>query len=87
MSQFWKGPARNDPQYKRARRFVLARDQYRCQIRGPRCQGRATQAHHIDGVTAANLCDVTRMQAACGPCNAHVGRPKSDPAPRVNAWW
>lgn len=86
-SSFWKGPARNDPAYKRARRFVLERDGWRCQVRGPKCTHRATQAHHLDGVTAINLCNVRRMVASCGPCNASLGRPKGDPAPSTNAWW
>lgn len=86
MSKFWRGPARNDPTYKRARAFVLQRARWRCEIRGPRCKGTATQAHHMDGVTALNLYDVKRMQASCGPCNAQIGRPKHDPPPRRAAW-
>jgi 5-methylcytosine-specific restriction endonuclease McrA len=87
VSTFWKGPARNDMRYKRVRKAVLERDGWRCQIQRKGCLGQATQAHHVDGVSAGNLHDSTRMVAACQPCNASVGRPAGDPPLVVRAWW
>lgn len=87
MSQFWR-QHRNDRTYSKVTRpFVLRRDGYRCQVRGPRCTGRATQVHHLDGVTVANLNDVTRCVASCKQCNLEAGRPAGNPAPIRRTRW
>jgi 5-methylcytosine-specific restriction protein A len=49
------------------RAYVLHRDDWRCQIRGPRCAGRASDVDHIErGDNHA----VKNLQAACRPCHA-----------------
>lgn len=49
---------------------VLVRDEYRCQIEGLKCKGRATCADHIippdEGGAAF---DPANARAACQPCN------------------
>jgi 5-methylcytosine-specific restriction protein A len=65
----WAGStrrARLPANWPAIRSAVLERDGWRCQIRGPRCTGRATDADHIepgDDHRMANL------RAACGPCH------------------
>lgn len=58
------------PQWRRVRLQVLDRDGRRCQIRGPRCRGAATEVDHI--VPAADggpLFDPANLRAACDWCN------------------
>jgi len=38
-----------DAAWRRTRLLVLQRDGYRCQIRGPKCTGRATHVDHVLG--------------------------------------
>lgn len=66
------------PQYagawQQVRRIVLARDGYRCQIQGPRCTGRATEADHIVALALGGArLDPANLRAACKPCNASEG--------------
>ncbi|WP_143320106.1 HNH endonuclease [Cellulomonas iranensis] len=57
-------------EHKAWRREVLRAAKYQCQIRGPRCQGRAREADHIQNVAAGGaLYDVANGQAACVPCH------------------
>jgi 5-methylcytosine-specific restriction endonuclease McrA len=95
-SDFWsRSENKNNREYKRFRKLILNRDGYRCQIRGPRCLGRATQVDHIVPVNRANLCDPSNCRAACATCNASKAgadrayrqRGVTDPAPRVVPWW
>lgn len=52
------------------RRAVLERDHWRCQIRGPKCLGKATQADHIVNVKRGGAeYDLTNGQAVCAPCH------------------
>lgn len=52
------------PGSQKKRRWVLARDGYRCRIRsGPWCRGRATTVHHGD------TDDVREWLSACLPCH------------------
>ncbi|HET6907836.1 MAG TPA: HNH endonuclease signature motif containing protein [Mycobacteriales bacterium] len=48
------------------RKQVLARDAHRCQIRGPRCVGTATEADHRRHGDDHSL---TNLQAACSQCH------------------
>lgn len=66
---------------------VLARDQYRCQIRRPGCTGQATQVHHTVG-RAVSGDDPAYLVAACRHCNLAVGEPKrTSPDPkRISEW-
>lgn len=87
MSEFWR-QHRNDAVYRKVTRpFVLRRDRYHCQVKGPRCAGRATQVHHINGVSLASLNDVDQCVASCKPCNLQEGRPAADPAPTRRTRW
>lgn len=67
-------PRYGTPQWKRTRTLVLARDDHRCQIRGPRCRGYATEADHIEAVIDGGaFWQLTNLRAACRPCNAGRG--------------
>jgi 5-methylcytosine-specific restriction enzyme A len=56
--------------WKRVRLEVLARDHYECQIRGPRCQGRATLVDHIIPVARGGAWyDQANLRASCRSCN------------------
>lgn len=65
------GPSRTSTTEHRAwRKAVLARARGACQIRGPRCTGRATEADHITPVArggAEHALD--NGQAACTTCH------------------
>jgi len=53
------------------RKRVLERDQYRCQVRGPRCTERATEVDHIVPFSQGGAkYDPANLQAACKPCNS-----------------
>jgi hypothetical protein len=55
----WRGSSS-----QKKRRWVLARDGYRCRIcSGPWCRGRATTVHHGDSE------DVREWLSACLPCH------------------
>lgn len=66
------------PQYAGAwpkvRLLVLSRDGHTCQIRGPHCTVRATEADHITPVAQGGArLDPANLRAACRPCNASEG--------------
>lgn len=79
--------------WQRIRAYVLARDGYRCQLRGPRCLTWAPlraqagmpagHAHHTRSRSEAGD-DPRYIVAACGPCNIGRGNPgEYDPAPMI----
>ena len=56
--------------HKKWRHSVLYRDRWTCQIKGPRCEIRATQADHIVNVAAGGPeFALSNGQAVCGPCH------------------
>lgn len=56
--------------HKQWRRAVLERDHGHCQINGPGCTGRATEADHIVNVAAGGPeFDIDNGQAACETCH------------------
>lgn len=68
------------------------RDGYQCQIKAPgtwtnrrgevlSCLGKADCVHHTLG-KAVTGDDPRYLQAACGPCNLHVGSPEKQPDPQ-----
>jgi 5-methylcytosine-specific restriction endonuclease McrA len=61
--------------WKKLRLAVLNRDNYECQVRGPRCRGVARTVHHvIPSSEAPNLFfDPCNLQASCGACNYSAG--------------
>jgi 5-methylcytosine-specific restriction endonuclease McrA len=61
--------------WKKLRLLVLARDNYECQVRGPRCRGAASTVHHIIPSSQAPelFFDAGNLQASCGACNFSAG--------------
>jgi len=56
--------------WRTVRQEVLERDNYQCQIRGPKCKGKATEADHIIPWAAGGaMYDLGNLQAACKSCN------------------
>ena len=78
------GRIRTDPRYKttlwkRTRLAVLARDGYRCQIQGDRCEGTAPMRgghvdHIISPVDGGEFFARGNLRAACPPCNQSRGK-------------
>lgn len=60
----------DDPRWRALRSGILARDGYRCQIRGPKCKHRATHVDHIISVSdGGEPFDPNNLRAACASCN------------------
>jgi 5-methylcytosine-specific restriction endonuclease McrA len=57
---------------------VLARDGYRCKIRGPRCTGVATEVDHVVLKSQGGRDEPPNLRASCVACNS--SRPL-DPEP------
>lgn len=51
------------------RERILERDNYRCQIKGPRCLGVATEVDHIDNTRNENYWRDRNKRAVCSPCH------------------
>lgn len=61
-------------QWQRTRLDVLNRDGWQCQIRGPRCTGRANTVDHINPVaTHGHTLNPALLRAACVACNCSLG--------------
>lgn len=69
---------------KRLREEIFKRDGYECQIRGPRCNGRA---EHLDHITprylGGALLDPGNLRASCRPCNGAGDSPETAAPSRV----
>lgn len=63
--------ARTSTRTHRANRTrIFARDNHACQIRGPRCNGRAEHLDHRDNTLPPPAYDDdANLQSACAPCN------------------
>lgn len=60
----------SSPRWQRLRLKILERDGYRCQVRGPKCTAKATQADHIIPVAdGGSMWDPENLRAACQWCN------------------
>ena len=72
-------PAYTGP-WARIRKSILERDQYTCQIRGPKCTTTATQVDHIIPITKGGAWyDPTNLRASCAKCNyARIDRTQHD---------
>jgi 5-methylcytosine-specific restriction protein A len=56
--------------WRKVRKLVLERDGWVCQIKGPRCMGRATQVDHIiPWRFGGALYDPENLRASCTSCN------------------
>lgn len=66
----------NTRAWRVVRQQAFERDGYRCQIRGPKCKGKATEVDHIIPVNDGGaLYDLSNLRSACKTCN--VGRANS----------
>lgn len=61
--------------WRHLRAYVLRRDGYTCQMRGPSCTGVATTVDHVVPIAlgGALLPPPSELRAACGPCNYAAG--------------
>lgn len=61
--------------WQRLRRAVLVHFNYTCQLRGPRCTGRATTVHHLVPSSQAPelFFEPTNLTASCARCNYSDG--------------
>ena len=67
-------PRYGTPAWKKTRQLILERDRHRCQIKGARCLGYATETDHIDAVIdGGDFWNPNNLRAACRPCNAGRG--------------
>jgi 5-methylcytosine-specific restriction endonuclease McrA len=58
------------PEHKAWRAAVMLRDRWICQIKGPNCTRRATEADHIRNVKRGGAeFDLNNGQAACANCH------------------
>ena len=60
-------------QWRKLRAYVLARDLYTCQVRGPKCTTHATEAGHIKAFIDGGLDVPENLRAECAPCNRGDG--------------
>jgi 5-methylcytosine-specific restriction endonuclease McrA len=81
VSKAWS--AGSTTAWRKVRPVILSRDAYRCQIRGPKCTGRATQVDHIVPKSRGGSDDPSNLQAACQPCNGSMGDRPRNPEPRL----
>jgi 5-methylcytosine-specific restriction endonuclease McrA len=56
--------------WRKTRVFILERDGYVCQIRGPHCEGYASQVDHVIARHEGGaMFDPSNLRAACAKCN------------------
>jgi 5-methylcytosine-specific restriction endonuclease McrA len=67
------GVRHSDRSYRRQRRGVLEAAGWRCQIRGPRCTGRATTVDHVVALAEGGTHERWNLRAACRACNSAGG--------------
>lgn len=73
-----KGASRTGTtEHKVWRKAVLDRDHWRCQTRGPGCEGRATQADHIIPVAEGGQSTLANGAAICADCHKKKSRAES----------
>ncbi|WP_372907157.1 HNH endonuclease [Saccharopolyspora indica] len=68
-SNRWRGSNRGSRlpgNWASLRKSALSRDNHRCQIRGPRCEGRATEVDHIKAGDDHRL---VNLQSVCTTCH------------------
>jgi len=63
----WSGQRRSFP--SAVRKQIMDRDKWRCQIKGPACLGKATQADHRLAHAEGGTDDLSNGQAVCKPCH------------------
>ena len=55
--------------WARIRAQVLRRDRYRCQVRGPGCDGHGVEVDHIVSVADGGSNEASNLRAICVPCH------------------
>ena len=60
-------------EYKRNRLYTLEAAGYRCEVKGPRCLGRASTADHIIPVSQGGGNELANLRASCPACNSRGG--------------
>ena len=63
----WSGQRRSFPTH--IRDFIMKRDGWTCQIKGPNCLGKATEADHRINHASGGSDDASNGQAVCKPCH------------------
>jgi 5-methylcytosine-specific restriction endonuclease McrA len=64
-----------DRGWRKVRLFILERDGWLCQIRGPKCTKRATQVdHRIPVIAGGSWLDPDNLRASCERCNKSRNR-------------
>jgi 5-methylcytosine-specific restriction protein A len=58
--------------------LILDRDRWRCQMRGPRCVGYATQVDHVIPLADGGGNDPANLRAACHRCNGAGGAERTN---------
>lgn len=74
----------NTTVWKHNRVLALQRDNYQCQIRGPRCTVNAVQVDHVISVEHGGSDDLTNLQSTCKPC--HDQKTAREAAAGRNRW-
>jgi 5-methylcytosine-specific restriction endonuclease McrA len=71
--------------WRQVRLTVLQRDGWQCQIRGPRCTGRASDVDHIiDWHIGGALYDLENLRSVCRTCHnrkTHAGHVQAERRP------
>lgn len=67
MNTSWSGSRRSFP--TGVRQQIMERDGWRCQINGPTCNGKATQADHRIPHAEGGSDDIANGQAVCAACH------------------
>lgn len=79
-------PCYTSAAWRKVRPIILARDNWTCKIRGPKCVGKANTVDHIIEIESGGAWyDEDNLRAACEPCNygrghrrTHRRRPSRD---------
>jgi 5-methylcytosine-specific restriction endonuclease McrA len=66
--------------YRALAHWVLQRDRYQCQIKGPRCTDWATEVDHIVARADGGDDVPSNMRAACKRCNGYLSAQRTNAA-------
>jgi len=74
--------------WPRIRRTILDRDGHVCQVRGPRCTGKATCVDHIVAASkGGEWWDPANLRASCRWCNNWLAHPPRQAGPPPSRQW
>lgn len=74
----------SSPEWLTVRQMVLVRDQYLCQLRGPRCLGAADRVDHYVPRSKGGSNHPSNLYAACNLCNSSKKDSLPEPVATVN---